>query len=401
MKIDGLIFDLDGVITSEENYWDADRLSLWELLTSDQYLGIKGFFDPPVSIPVGKIEDKFRVLSPASIVRLKNRALNSNWDITFAIFSICLAYVLRWLEKTRPDTAKRLEGRELDVNFISDLGKELAGAGPTVHSTQELVDEFMHGSRGIMGPQLMAHLGTLFEQTTFVGRQVFQRDTPIWELCRDIFQGWTTGETFKKNSSIASGIPLIKQTLTELRALDPQDSSSFRMDLPVLPSDRIVKVFRTLQLTGLNLAVATGRPRKEAVTALKSIGILDYFEDRRIITQDEADNAEAILKQQGRRMKLSKPHPYIILKAIYPDKTPEELLGLTVPDYKHDIYAMVGDAMSDILGAKQAGCTAVGVLSGAGKDTDLENEQREFFTEMGADIVISDIEELPPLVKLD
>ncbi len=57
--------------------------------------------------------------------------------------------------------------------------------------------------------------------------------------------------------------------------------------------------------------------------------------------------------------------------------------------------------MSDILSAKQAGCTAIGVLSGAGKDTGLEAEQREFFTRMGADKVISNIEELPELLKSD
>jgi len=401
MKINSLIFDLDGVITSEENYWDADRLSLWELLTSDQYLGIRGFFEPPVSLPVGEQEDKYRILSPNTMVRLKNSAVNSNWDITYVVFSVCLASILRWLEGEKPEAVSRLLSRELDDEFIADLGKEIAGDGPSVYSTLELMDLFLVSARNMIGPQLLAYLGTFFELTTFLDRRVFQRDTPLWELCRDVFQGWVTGDTFKKQSSIFEDIPAIRQTLSELNALNLKDDNHFRMDLPVLPTERIKEVFRTMHLAGADFAVATGRPRKEAVSALNSIGILDYFDEKRIITQGEVDNAEAILKQRGRREKLSKPHPYPILKAIYPDKTPEELFNLDVPDHRHGVYAMIGDAMSDILSAKQAGCTAIGVLSGAGKDTGLEAEQREFFTRMGADKVISNIEELPELLKSD
>ena len=35
-----LIFDLDGVITSEEAYWDAAGLTLHELLYSPRYWGL-------------------------------------------------------------------------------------------------------------------------------------------------------------------------------------------------------------------------------------------------------------------------------------------------------------------------------------------------------------------------
>lgn len=36
-----LIFDLDGVITSEKKYWNTARLTVWDLISSDSYLGLK------------------------------------------------------------------------------------------------------------------------------------------------------------------------------------------------------------------------------------------------------------------------------------------------------------------------------------------------------------------------
>ena len=38
-KYDTVIFDLDGVITSEQCYWDAAALTVWEYLHSDMFIG--------------------------------------------------------------------------------------------------------------------------------------------------------------------------------------------------------------------------------------------------------------------------------------------------------------------------------------------------------------------------
>lgn len=398
MKIDGLIFDLDGVITSEENYWEADRLSLWELLTSHKHLGIKGFFNPPVPLPVGRNEDKYRVLSVSSIAGLKNRAVNSNWDITLLAFSACLIQVLQWVEKEEPDAVTRLKDRELDGEFIAALGRELKGRGPSVYSTQEAVEKLLGGSEGIMGHRLLAHLGVFFQQNTFMGEREFSRGCPLWEACRDVFQGWVRGEAFKNQSFTADKTSLIRSTLAELGVIDTNNMGRFRMDLPVLPKDKIMGVFQTLRSAGMSFAVATGRPKDEAFRALRNIGIIHFFDERRIITLEDVDSAEAYLRRSGNQAKLSKPHPYSIVKAIHPDKTPEQLINLAVPDSKHKGYAMIGDAMSDIISAKEAGCTAIGVLSGTGRNTDLEESQRELFLNIGADMVIPTIEELPQLL---
>ena len=35
-----ILFDVDGVLLSEEHYFDASALTVWELLISDNYLGL-------------------------------------------------------------------------------------------------------------------------------------------------------------------------------------------------------------------------------------------------------------------------------------------------------------------------------------------------------------------------
>jgi hypothetical protein len=89
-----VIFDLDGVITSEEAYWDAAGLTLHELCYSPRYWNIEqsvlstnGHYTP-----VDTAEES-RALSRAmfpeeEILELKARAINSNWDTCFTV--VCL-----------------------------------------------------------------------------------------------------------------------------------------------------------------------------------------------------------------------------------------------------------------------------------------------------------------------
>ncbi len=43
-QLNTLIFDLDGVITSETKYWNTARLTVWEIICSQDYLGINQYF---------------------------------------------------------------------------------------------------------------------------------------------------------------------------------------------------------------------------------------------------------------------------------------------------------------------------------------------------------------------
>ncbi len=89
-----------------------------------------------------------------------------------------------------------------------------------------------------------------------------------------------------------------------------------------------------LKSMGIKMGIATGRPRFEALHALKHFGILDYFEA--ITTIDEIRKAEQEMKQS-----LRKPHPFSVLE--------------TAKKLGHGLrFLYVGDLPDDVLSANQA-----------------------------------------------
>ena len=81
-----IVFDLDGVITSEEAYWDAAGLTLHELLYSPRYWCINNScLDQDGQYSPAKTAEESRRISrtlfpEVEILALKARAINSKWD---------------------------------------------------------------------------------------------------------------------------------------------------------------------------------------------------------------------------------------------------------------------------------------------------------------------------------
>ena len=82
-KLKLLIFDLDGVITSETKYWNTSRLTVWELICGENYLGINDYFGESREVETRLVEIGDRLIPNTFIYELKSRAVNSNWDLTF------------------------------------------------------------------------------------------------------------------------------------------------------------------------------------------------------------------------------------------------------------------------------------------------------------------------------
>src|SRR5260221_10143838 len=85
LKVDTLIFDMDGVITTEEKYWACARLTLWELVTKTLSLE-KAFPDA-----VHDAAARETIVPDELIYALKGRAVNSNWDVTYVLVCAYLA----------------------------------------------------------------------------------------------------------------------------------------------------------------------------------------------------------------------------------------------------------------------------------------------------------------------
>jgi phosphoglycolate phosphatase-like HAD superfamily hydrolase len=127
------------------------------------------------------------------------------------------------------------------------------------------------------------------------------------------------------------------------------------------------------------LAVATGRPRSEAEHPLRRFGLQTYFQT--VYTLDDClAEEERIRRRTGKRVSLSKPHPFML-----------DAVAAAVGDaVKQRFY--VGDMPDDMLAAKnsRAGYTAIGMVVSAADKAAL----RDRLLQAGATAVVNDFDEL-------
>jgi phosphoglycolate phosphatase-like HAD superfamily hydrolase len=129
------------------------------------------------------------------------------------------------------------------------------------------------------------------------------------------------------------------------------------------------------------MGIASGRPRFEAVLALKRFHLLPYFDS--VVTLDECVEEETrIFRSTGRRMSCLKPHAYSLLRVI-------QEIGIP-----HPKCGYVGDVVDDMLAAqaikKKLRIVAIGFLSGRSKLKAL----KESLSRAGADIILRSPDEL-------
>jgi phosphoglycolate phosphatase-like HAD superfamily hydrolase len=249
-----VIFDLDGVITSEAGYWETAREGIRQIA------------------PAATIPQDF-------IYWVKNHAVNHNWDLAFVALS---AY-------------QDFDGFREQHEHLT--GKELMAACP--------------GYRG--EPWIHCH-----------------------EVCQKL-----------------------------------QDQ---RVPLEVLLD--AVPMFEALK-DRCTFAVATGRPRAEALAPLESAGILHYFDPNRIVTHNDVVEAERA--QPGES--LGKPNPFILYRAMRGDFAPENTV-------------FVGDTLSDVQAAERAGVRCIGVLT-ALPSGPYRQARRRILQEAGCRTLLDSVLDLP------
>ena len=88
-KYEYIIFDMDGVITSEENYWDIAALTVYELLNSSRYYGNEQLDVIDCLNRVKEIRSEV-FYNDKIITLVKERGVNSNWDLGYVVFAYML-----------------------------------------------------------------------------------------------------------------------------------------------------------------------------------------------------------------------------------------------------------------------------------------------------------------------
>ncbi len=260
-----IIFDMDGVITSERGYWLAAAHTLQDLAT---FLG-----DRRKPAPI--------TLDLAVIARAKAARINTNWDLTH----LAALTLIRRLATHDPANGLRISAINWDTDgppTTCDWPRGLTA------NLNELLAEGLDFADPRQGFELLAHLAPTDQ---------FARQGPVWRWLFRHFQSWFNG-TPDRPGLIANE------------------------DL-ILPPDRIATTLRKLQAAGHHLAIATGRTRAELIPTLTRFGLADFFSP--IVTHDDVATAEA--DHPGTH--LSKPHPYQFLRAIFPDAETSTLVTST------------------------------------------------------------------------
>ena len=383
-----IIFDMDGVITSEERYWDAAALTVWELLCSERYLGLErssptlssafsaaaasfsspelpGFKTNPTIQEIASI--RRTIFCADKVIRFfKARAVNSNWDLAYLTFCFHLFSLVQHLADRNEDSWKP----SFDA-LLLDWAGDARG------------EELMKRLLALFPAGLEYRLGHGYDQSpddtnTYLPFSA----TPLWKDMQEIFQEWYYGEKmfrelFRKEPGNHGKAPL------------------YEKETPLIEVEKIKTVLSQLSSRGWKLGIATGRPTNELFYPLQSMGLWEYFQPDSVVTFDKVVQTENSLKGVLPSLTLGKPHPYPFLKAYWGElKRDEDLIAPPYPAPPPGMCWAVGDTMADLLAARQAGAAFIGVLSGA-----ISPDNSDLFEKEGADAVLPDLTFLPDFLR--
>lgn len=345
-----VIFDVDGVLLSEERYYDVSGLTVWEILFSKDYMGLpseRRDFSPE-RVNDGQIAAiRAEVWGNDSLLSwLKAHGINSNWDMVHAEL-VTLFYLMG--EEYRARTG----GDRLTLSFSSEkdfkrtglalMGLVLPKAEEILAAWRRLVPDEARGDA------VFDALGKGMKETFGVVPDWVRLQSPLWRLHTEAFQDWYLGDD---------------EFIRQNRRLPYSGGKKgfLRAEIPLAPAGAVAGLFRRLKEAGWEIAVATGRSRNEMEIPFRELGWYGAFDPLYLATASDA--FEASKKLGG--LFLDKPHPFIYECAMY-GRNPENYAAYAEGKKKpgpEDRVWVIGDSYSDILGARAAGANILGVLTG-------------------------------------
>lgn len=119
-----VIFDIDGVLLSEERYFDVSGLVVWEWLYGKKYMGLPSEQDDfdGSCVNEGQISAiRNKVWGKDYLLKwLKSKGINSNWDMVHA-YLVTLMWLMAKIYQ------KRSDGERLSLSFRNEQDVKKAG----------------------------------------------------------------------------------------------------------------------------------------------------------------------------------------------------------------------------------------------------------------------------------
>jgi phosphoglycolate phosphatase-like HAD superfamily hydrolase len=324
-----VIFDMDGVIVDvSESYRESTRRTARTF-----FQGAAAYDDLPN--PLFSLKD---------LAALKQRGgLNNDWDTTYLVISLLLTQV-ELPDTLHPEDAWRLHQEIMGRCDLSKLTSFLKShpcpLKTLLQQNHRIQSNFV--SRLSSGDVGSGNLIKQIFQEIYLGRELFEM-------------------IYGTPARMHQGGGLINQ---ERLLIDPRF-------LELLAEQHI-------------LAIATGRPKVEAIYALKRFKLHDYFHS--VLTLDDCIEEEnRRFTRKGERIPLSKPHPFM-LNAIA-----QSLTGKVKKNY------YIGDMPDDMAAARNAKTAFIGV--GVISPSPDRQQLKHMLLQAGADYVIETIQDLEKILS--
>ncbi|WP_134683255.1 HAD family hydrolase [Brevibacillus migulae] len=369
-----ILFDVDGVFLSEERYFDASALTVWEMLHSDRYLGLPGdtFTPSPEETTIRRVRKT--VFADDDVLNfIKSRGINSNWDMVFLTFSYQLIRLCDALYPHAQDEIQEILSKQIDRSAVERLG-QLAKtyAAEFVIDYPAFTPDFAKSSH--QKSELLLYLNDLVKEHVGIETALFSRTSDLWQLCQETFQEWYLGD-----ERVAASIG--RETV------QPGKKGFLTDEIPIVAPEKIREILLQLKAKGYILGIGTGRPTIETHVPLAEMKLLDLFEADRVVTASHVLDAETLFPNQA---PLAKPHPFCYVKGLLGLSTSDaDTLAYPLPIQNGDEVLIVGDSLADFLAAKAIGCRFAATLTGLSGQ-----EARAKFESEKADYILNDVSEI-------
>lgn len=327
-QYDTILFDMDGVITSEQNYWNCAALTVYEYLHSKNFYGTQMIDAEDCMNRVAQIRDDL-FYHDKIIKTLKERGVNSNWDLAYIVFALhCLL--------------KNANG-EVVYHYIVEKFQE------------NILDDY----------------DWIAEKLESIIREPADRASQFWFDMTQVFQHW-----FLSDDAFLEDPVYQKSAHGKSGFLSKEE--------PIIDKKILQDLMREMYESGIRIGIATGRPIDEMAAPLLSFGIDKYIDTNSKISYTHIKKAEDSFHGT---ISLTKPNPYIFLKSLLGENFKDE--DIVEGDYDHSLCEktlVVGDAGSDILAAQAMNADFLAVLTGVSGPSG-----RAYFEKMGSTYILNSL----------
>lgn len=362
-----ILFDVDGVFLDESRCFDVSALTVYELLYSTDYLGLKSHIDLSQLTDV-QITDIRATLFKNDVIlnRLKSMGINSNWDMLFVVFSVHFIECLKQIShEARIDF---LNSVQFDETTLRKVGQQLTNIIINYERPLQFIENGSEGRSQIyQSLQSYAMTELNVEEAT-----LFDINSPLWQLAQEIYQEWYLGTA------------LYEEVEQKVAKTDYKRGYIYH-ELALAPIEDIKQLLTNLNAAGYQLAIATGRPRTETLVPFETLDLLSYFDDAFIVSASEVLEVES---RYPELKPLGKPNPFSYIAAFNGNQKQDYYDYATNQTNRMDPekVTIVGDSLADLFSAQTVNAQFIGTLTGL-KGKSAEAELRAH----GAEIIVDNV----------